>query len=455
MTFRSWCAAAVLSTLAFASVDHAFAIDPLNNRNTGSSSTAALDPFSTNPSGSAAGTSIPVLPISTGAIPTGPSSVNPAFVTPSFITSPVPPIGTIDPGRTRIAPGTQAPIPGTPGTIANPLIQPQPGTPTPTLRNRWRLGVYSTDTDAGVKIVEVVPNSPAFRAGLEPNDSIVTVNGFQVGFVGTSHFDTGSEFDRLADDNGNVILLVRNQRDGSLVNVPLQLDSRFSSLNGTIGYRERAQLPQDAVCTVELREVSRPNAPPIALSSKVIAIRQIPIPFRLEYDPADIVARRNYFVHATITSGNRQLFTTTQSYPVLSNGTTGTNQTVAITVDPVVVAAGTQVTSRDQQLDEILRLYQSYLQRDPRQNEYEVLSSRMERGQSIRDVQLDLLSGNKYYFRCEADNRNFVNQLHQEFLHRTAQPAEMEYWLTRMDQYGGLRREVAREFLQAVGAPQS
>lgn len=443
MKLPARCAAGLLATLAFAVVDPAFAIDPIQQN-------------TTNPSGSASGSSIPVRPITTTSAPTNPTSINPALVNPAIITTPVPTTGTTsDAGRTRIAPGTQVPaITGT-GTAANPLISPTPGVPNnpQQLRNRWRLGVYSTDTEAGVKIVEVVPNSPAFRVGLEPNDTIVTVNGFQVGFVAGEHFDTGKEFDRLADDDGNVLLLVRNQRNGQLVNVPIQLESRFSSLNGSIGYRERDQLPQDAVCTIELREVSRPNAPPIALSSKTIPIRQIPIPFRLEYDPADIVARRNYFLHATITSGNRQLYTTTQSYQVL-NGTTPTNQQIAMTVDPIV-ATGTQVTSRDQQLEEILRLYQAYLQRDPRQTEYEVLSSRLERGQSLRDVQLDLLSGNEYYFRCEADNRQFVNQLHQEFLRRPAQQAEMDYWLGRMDQHGGLRREVAREFLQAVGAPQS
>ncbi len=448
MKFQSWCATTVLTTLALASMDSAWAIDPVQ-QGAGNPASAALDPFG-NPSGSAAGSSIPVRPISTTAGPGSASSINPAFVSPTFITTP-PATGTTDPGRTRIAPGT-APIPTTGTGVANPLLQPQPGLPVnPQQRsNRWRLGVYSTDANTGVKVVEVVPNSPAHRVGLEPNDTIVTVNGFQVGFVGGQHFDTGSEFDRLADDDGNVVLLVRNQRDGQLVNVPIQLESRFSTLQGTIGYRERAQLPQDAVCTVELREISRPNAPPIALSQKTVAIRQIPIPFRLEYDPADIVARRSYYVHATIISGNRQLYTTTQAYQVLN----GTNQAVAITLDPVA-QTGTQVTSRDAQLEEILRLYQDYLQRDPRQTEYDMLTSRLERGQTIRDVQLDLLSGPEYWSRCDTDNRLFVNQLHEQFFQRSANEPEMQYWLGRVDQYGGLRREVAREFLQAVGAPQS
>jgi hypothetical protein len=79
----------------------------------------------------------------------------------------------------------------------------------------------------------------------------------------------------------------------------------------------------------------------------------------------------------------------------------------------------------------------------------------MERGQqTIRDVQLDLLSGSEYYFRCEADDRQFIDQLHHEFLNRHAQPAEMEYWLSQLDAHGGLRRDVARDFLVAINAPQ-
>lgn len=436
MTFHSRCAATVLAALALSAFDAALAIDPaIRNPNA--------------PSSGGAGSSIPVVPISTSTPHTHTtSSFNPSAVNPSIITSPPVPAGVTDPGRTRVNPLASA----TPTTGVNPLLAPTPGTPTnpQQRRNRWRLGVYSTDTDMGVKIVEVVPNSPAQRVGLEPNDTIITVNGFQVGFVGGTHYDTGSEFDRLASEDGQVMLLVRNQRNGQLVNVPIQLESRFSALTGTIGYRERSQLPQGAICTVELREITRPNAPPIALASRSIAITQVPIQFRLEYDPADIVARRSYFIHATISAGSQQLYTTTASYQVL-NGTP--TQQIAMTLDPVVVS-GSQTVSRDQQLEEILRLYQAYLQRDPRQTEYDVLTSRLERGQTIRDVQLDLLSGNEYYFRCEADDQLFVNQLHQEFLNRPAQPAEMQYWLTQLDAHGGLRRDVTRDFLVAINAPQ-
>jgi hypothetical protein len=44
---------------------------------------------------------------------------------------------------------------------------------------QWWLGVYVYNTPTGVVITRVVPNSPAARAGLEPRDCIVAVEGYQ------------------------------------------------------------------------------------------------------------------------------------------------------------------------------------------------------------------------------------------------------------------------------------
>ncbi len=60
---------------------------------------------------------------------------------------------------------------------------------------RWRLGVYSQDTNVGVKILRTVANSPADRAGLEANDNIVAVAGYQVGIVNGQQYDCGNEFE--------------------------------------------------------------------------------------------------------------------------------------------------------------------------------------------------------------------------------------------------------------------
>ena len=99
---------------------------------------------------------------------------------------------------------------------------------------KWRLGIYPEDTDTGVRVAEVVRGSAAERVGLEVNDRLVSIGGYQVGYVGGTLYDIGAEFERHADANGWVRVLVQNNRDGKLMNLPLQLDSRHESSTGVI-----------------------------------------------------------------------------------------------------------------------------------------------------------------------------------------------------------------------------
>jgi hypothetical protein len=92
--------------------------------------------------------------------------------------------------------------------------------------SHWRLGVYADNSRTGVRITQVVPGSPAWREGLERGDIIVTVSGFQVGYVDGRLFDLGTELQYRADRSGRVLLLVQNHRDGRLVNLQVQLEPR-------------------------------------------------------------------------------------------------------------------------------------------------------------------------------------------------------------------------------------
>lgn len=88
---------------------------------------------------------------------------------------------------------------------------------------QWWLGVYVYNTPTGVVITRVVPNSPAARAGLEPRDGIVAVEGYQVGYVHRRLYALGPELQLRADRNGEVLLLVQNRRNGELLNMDVQL----------------------------------------------------------------------------------------------------------------------------------------------------------------------------------------------------------------------------------------
>ncbi len=94
-------------------------------------------------------------------------------------------------------------------------------------------------------------------------------------------------------------------------------------LTGSVAYRERIALPPDAVIDVQLVDASVADIAAQTVAEVLINAegRQVPVPFTLDYDAAKIVPGNRYSLRATIRSGDGMLmFSTTQSYPVLTHG---------------------------------------------------------------------------------------------------------------------------------------
>jgi len=92
-------------------------------------------------------------------------------------------------------------------------------------------------------------------------------------------------------------------------------------VTGTVSYRERIALPPDAVVLVQLRDVSLMDVAAKLISEQIIKPEHsVPIPFSLPYSAQDIDERMSYSVFATIRSGDRLLFVSDRSYPVLTRG---------------------------------------------------------------------------------------------------------------------------------------
>ena len=89
-------------------------------------------------------------------------------------------------------------------------------------------------------------------------------------------------------------------------------------LRGTVTYRVRMALPENAVVEVVLADVSRADAPMTVLAREEIrpGVRQVPIPFALRVDAATLAAGRRYQVRASIRADERLLFTSTTAVPV-------------------------------------------------------------------------------------------------------------------------------------------
>ncbi len=94
-----------------------------------------------------------------------------------------------------------------------------------------------------------------------------------------------------------------------------------ASVTGTVTYRERIALTPEAVVEVKLLDVSIADASAKTIASQTIKPEhQVPIPFELVYDLAEIDARFTYAVRATIRDRDQLLFTTDRSYRVLTRG---------------------------------------------------------------------------------------------------------------------------------------
>jgi len=107
-----------------------------------------------------------------------------------------------------------------------------------------------------------------------------------------------------------------------------------SIITGTVTYRNRSALPPTAAIEVTLADISLADAPAKVISTQRIEAngKQVPFPYELRYDPAQIDPRLTYAVSARITEGDKLLFISDTVYPVLTRGAPMTG------VDILVVA---------------------------------------------------------------------------------------------------------------------
>ena len=92
-------------------------------------------------------------------------------------------------------------------------------------------------------------------------------------------------------------------------------------MTGTVIYRERIALPDDAVVTVQLGDVSKMDANAAVLSEQTIKTegKQVPFEYSLPYDPEASDERLTYAVSARIEDGEgKLLFISDTVIPVIT-----------------------------------------------------------------------------------------------------------------------------------------
>ncbi|WP_114765361.1 YbaY family lipoprotein [Vibrio rhodolitus] len=93
------------------------------------------------------------------------------------------------------------------------------------------------------------------------------------------------------------------------------------SVTGSVAYRERIMLPENAVVTVRLQDISLADAPAKLVAEQVMETqgKQVPFAFTLDYDANTIQPGHTYAVSARIEVNGKLRFITDTVYPVITD----------------------------------------------------------------------------------------------------------------------------------------
>ena len=118
-----------------------------------------------------------------------------------------------------------------------------------------------------------------------------------------------------------------------------------AQVTGTLMYRERIALRPGSVAEVWLLDTSLADAPAVEIAyQKIDDPGNPPIPFVLDYDPAEIREGMQYGVRATIKHRDQLLFTSDTHYPVLTRGAGNSAEVLLVMVDRTPGKPGASLT---------------------------------------------------------------------------------------------------------------
>ena len=80
------------------------------------------------------------------------------------------------------------------------------------IASRWRLGVWTDNAPAGLRIREVSRYSPGWRFGLEEGDYLMDIMGYPVGFYEGAYYPLAETLNQVTPPDGWINILVWNKR---------------------------------------------------------------------------------------------------------------------------------------------------------------------------------------------------------------------------------------------------
>jgi uncharacterized lipoprotein YbaY len=304
----------------------------------------------------------------------------------------------------------------------------------------YPLGIMARNTATGVEVVSVNQGSVAQAAGVQSGDTIVTVAGYQVGLVGDRLYDVGDEVSRRVGPGGQVPLLIRNGRTGTLLLTPAQFGTASRAISGVLNAPQGLQVPSTAVITVRLLDITEPQWRDVALTQGQLPVaRGFPVSYRL--DPPVPTPQHRYAVDARVEDAGRVLLQTVSPVAIAS---LDREQRVDLTVAGQAVPAAPAVAPSAQ----IQQWIQAYLGRPPRPYETEVWLADLQQGKTLTDVQAGILSSSEYFERQRSNRDLYVADVFRQLYGVPPTPAQLADLQARYDRAQGVRLPFVQQLQQ-------
>ena len=321
-----------------------------------------------------------------------------------------------------------------------------------------QMGVRVRNLDTGVELTQVFPGSPAERAGLQTGDRIVTVGGYQVGYVDDKLYDLSDEVARRVNQNGIVRAVALQQRTGRLgiYDIPVGSAAQLpgvppvpvwgvATLSGVISHEPALRVPFGTTLEVRLIQEGINGAPDITITeARQDNFPGFPASYNLSYNKTQITPGVRYYAEARLIQATRIIAMTNQRVYVF-------NPLIPNRLDLTVTSSAPNPAAQDATAV-ISNWYRQYLGReaDPAGLNAHLLS--LQAGRPLRDVQTTLLASNEFYDRCRNNPTVFVSQLYFLVLNRQPTQQDLNFWTERLRKVRNNRAQLVREFLiQAFG----
>lgn len=312
----------------------------------------------------------------------------------------------------------------------------------------YQLGVQVRNTDRGVVLTNVLANSPAQRAGLERNDTILSVAGYQVGYVGRQLYDLGDEVNARAGAEGQVLMLIQNGRNGELRNITVDLGASRSAVSGTIRWGTDVSLSRNAMLVVRIVDITNASWQDVIVAEQITrGVSRGSAQYEIAYSSASIRSNRRYAISAHVRDGDAVLFETTTPRNITLSGAA---QRLDFTLDRARGQGGNRPGGFP--TAQIVDLYQSLLGRPPSAREIALWQTEFARGATLEDVRRQLLGGSEYYDKNRNDDDRFFNDVYSSTQGRAPSQVEVDKMRQQLQSSGGLRTDLVRDLMKRLDA---